>query len=211
MENVIYHIEGTTDELIGTLQREFGMGENAAKLFVFLSLSEKEDDIPEITEDKSALWYLNKEEKYTTPIFRTRFSISIKQPVIDFISFIVPIVIPALNGQKVGLLGEILPSIIAICRNITYISKKECCVYYQALDWKMNNPSVRFFEIKDIMPRTDEKVCSHLEEIKTNKWKCDYYHEEECEVTEDRFKMILDSLCEKNVFEKQNQLYGFKR
>lgn len=211
MENVIYHIDGTTDELKDTLQREFGMNENAAKLFVFLSLSEKEDDIPEITEDKSALWYLNEEEKYTTPIFRTRFSISVKQPVIDLISFIAPIVTPILNGQKVSLLGVIVPSMIAVCRNVTYINKKECCVYYLALDWKKNNPSAEFFEAKEIMPKANENVCLHLEEIKAKKWNCDYYHEEECEATEGRFTMILDSLCEKNVFEKRDQLYGFKR
>ena len=211
MAQTTYHITGTTDELKKTLQKEFGMDENAAQVFVFLSLSEKKSDIPEINDDKTALWYLNEEEKYTAPVFRTRFSISFSQLKVDLAIGLAPVLGAFIFNEGLSISGAVLAALIALFQSTSHIQKQECCVYFQALDWQKKHPSSKLFSLQDIFPKAEEDICSHLEYIKSGKWECDYYHEEQCEVTRERFATLLDCLCEKNVFDKHDHLYSFKR
>ena len=209
MEDTIYRITGTFSELQELLQSRFAMEEKAARFSVCLLIMEQQQIVDELSETYAALWYLNRNEHFATPIFKSRFSISltdVKKNILDQIYI-----------QFGGILIEgdaltfttILSCLLAIYRSGTFIKKEECCVYYQALSWKATHASQEYFHVKDILPSVPEGVCRNLDLIEEGKWKCYSCHGENCSATAESFSVILNELCERNVLKEYNNMYQF--
>lgn len=209
MEDTIYRITGTFSELQELLQSQFAMEEKAARFSVCLLIMEQQQIVDELSETYAALWYLNRNEHFATPVFKSRFSISltdVKKNILDQIYI-----------QFGGILIEgdaltfttILSCLLAIYRSGTFIKKEECCVYYQALSWKATHASQEYFHVKDILPSVPEGVCRNLDLIEEGKWKCYSCHGENCSATAESFSAILNELCERNVLKEYNNMYQF--
>lgn len=210
----IYHLDGTFPELEELLQSQFNMTENVAKFSICLLLTEQQQALNELAESNdphTALWYLNKHEYYTTPIFKSRFSISLtdskkallEQLAVQFSGLLI-------DGDTLAF-STILSCLLAIYRNVTYIKDEECCVYYQALYWKTTHIGQEYFTVQDILPNNIDNVCKYLEFIQDGKWKCNSYHNEKCNRVIEVYNIILNKLCEKNVFIKYNEMYRFTK
>ena len=194
-----YRLTGTLSELQELLQSQFDMEEKAAKFSVCLLIRNQQQTVDELSETNTALWYLDKQERFTSPVFKSRFSISFtdaKKNVLEhlFIQFAGRL----FDGDKLTF-TTILNCLLALYRSGTYIKDEECCVYYRALNWKATHSSQEYFLIKDILPDDQERVCCHLDYIESNKWKCASYHKEYCHANEEKFLPILNELCKRNV------------
>lgn len=102
--------------------------------------------------------------------------------------------------------------LLAVVRSGTHIADNECCVYYQALQWKVSNPTREWFSVNDIFPHEDGRdgrICAHLDSLIDKKWTCRYCHDEKCTSSEQIFESILDSLYKRKVFCKTNNMYKF--
>ncbi|MBD5472615.1 MAG: hypothetical protein HDR20_06890 [Lachnospiraceae bacterium] len=211
MEDPIYRLTGTFSELQELLQSQFAMEEKAARFSVCLLIMEQHQMVDELSETHTALWYLNRHEHFTTPVFKSRFSISltdVKKNILDqiFIQFGGILI----DGDTLAF-TTILNCLLVIYRSGTFIKKEECCVYYQALSWKATHASQEYFQVQDILPSVPENVCRHLDLIKEGKWKCYSCHEENCSATVESFSVILNELCERNVLKKYNNMYRFTK
>lgn len=206
-----YRLTGSLSELQEILQSQFGMEEQTAKFSLCLFLMEQQQTIDEVSEKDTALWYMNENEHFTTPILRSRFSISftdakkniLDQLVIQFSGMLI-------DGETFAF-STIMSCLLAVYRSGTYIRKNECCVYYQALNWKVTHATQEYFRIQDIMPHNLENICSHLDLIRDERWECNTCNKEQCKATEDSYSYILDGLCERNVFVKYNEMYRFAK
>lgn len=204
-----YRLTGTLTELQELLQSEFCMDEETAKFSICLLIPDQQQAVDTLNETNTALWYLNEHERFTTPIFKSRFSICFTDAK--------KIILDQLVIQFGGLLFDgdtlafttILSCLLALYRSGTYIKDEECCVYYQALNWKATHSSQDYFYPEEILPKSQENVCSHLDLIKDGKWKCSSCHREQCDITAKFFSDILDALCERNVLKNHNGMYRF--
>lgn len=209
MEHV-YHLNGSLSELQEILQGQFDMGEDVAKLAVCLLVREQQQTVNGLNESETELWYFKKGERFTAPIFKTRYSVSLtdarkdllEQLIVQFGGWLV-------DGDTLAF-STILSCLLAVYRAGTHIRKEECCVYYQALGWKATHASLEYFKIDDIMPHGDGP-CSYLDKIQEEKWECYSCHGEECTVRADSFRVILNGLCERKVFVEFNGMYRFTR
>lgn len=204
-----YRLTGTLTELQEVLQSQFNMEEKNARFSVCLLILNQQQTVDELSEGNIALWYLNKHEHFTTPIFKSRFSICFtdaKKNILDQLAI-----------QFGGLLFDgdtlafstLLSCLLALYRSGTYIADEECCVYYQALNWKATHSSQEYFHAQEILPENQGGVCAHLDVIKSSKWRCDFCHEEKCDANERKYSNILDNLCARNVLKKYNEMYRF--
>ncbi|WP_300563843.1 hypothetical protein [uncultured Acetatifactor sp.] len=209
MEHV-YHLNGSLSELQEILQGQFDMGEDVAKLAVCLLVREQQQTVNGLNESETELWYFKKGERFTAPIFKTRYSVSLtdarkdllEQLIVQFGGWLV-------DGDTLAF-STILSCLLAVYRAGTHIRKEECCVYYQALGWKATHASLEYFKIDDIMPHGDGG-CSYLDKIQEEKWECNSCHGEECTARADSFRAILNGLCERKVFVEFNGMYRFTR
>ncbi len=71
----VYHLNGSLSELQEILQGQFDMGEDVARLAVCLLVREQQQTVNGLNEPETELWYLKKGERYTAPIFKTRYSV----------------------------------------------------------------------------------------------------------------------------------------
>lgn len=207
----IYHLTGTFSELQELLQSEFDMKKDDARFSVCLLLMEQQPTVEALDEEMAALWYLNKQESFTAPIFKLRFSISLT----DMKKALMDQLIIQFSGMLVDkdalTFTTIMSCLLAIYRSGTYIKDEECCVYYQALEWKSTHATQDFFKVEDILPKEPENVCLYLENIKNGTWKCFECHNEVCETSAEKYRYILDDLCRRNVFMERNNMYCFMR
>lgn len=206
-----YHLTGTFSELQELLQDQFGMNQKTARFAVCLLIMDQQQFVDELNEMETSLWYLNEQERFTTPVFRSRFSISftdakkniLERLIIQFAGIFV-------DGDAFAF-SNVLSCFLALYRSGTYIKDEECCAYYQALKWKSIHGNQEYFLVSDILPDNQDNVCCYLESIKDNKWKCNFCHNEKCDVTEKSFSEILDALCERNVLKKYDKMYRFEK
>ena len=209
MEDTTYHLTGTLTELQELLQSQFGMEEKAARFSVCLLIMEQQQAVDKLNETHTAIWYLNSYEHFTTPIFKSRFSISftdVKKNILDQI--IIQFGAILVDGDVLAF-ATILSCLLVIYHSSTFIKGEECCVYYHALKWKATHASQEFFRIQDILPYTPEGVCEHVDLVKDGKWKCYSYQGANCNASEEFFSTILDGLCQRNVFSKYDNMYRF--
>lgn len=207
----IYQLTGTLSELQELLQDQFGMDQKAARFSVCLLIMDQQQFVDELNETHTSLWYLEKHEQFSTPVFKSRFSISFtdaKKNILD--QLVVQFGGMLVDGDSFAF-STVLSCLLAIYRSGTYIKDEECCVYYQALNWKVTHGKQEYFSVSDILPDDQEGVCCHLDAIRDHKWRCNYCHSENCGVTENAFSEILDRLCERNVFKKYNKMYRFEK
>ncbi|MBC5744465.1 hypothetical protein FMM74_012950 [Lachnospiraceae bacterium MD308] len=207
----IYRLTGTLPELQEILQSQFGMEEKEAKFSVCLLLMEQQQTINEISDKDTALWYLHESEHFTTPILKSRISISFedaKKNILDqlFIQFSGMLV----DGESFAF-TTVMSCLLAVYRSATYIQNRECCVYYQILNWKVTHATQEYFQVREIIPHNPEKVCSHLDLIKEGKWECNTCNNEQCNATVSSYSEILDGLCERKVLVKYNKMYRFAK
>lgn len=210
MEHV-YHLNGTPLDLQEILQSQFSMDEEAAKFSVCLLLSEQQQTLNEISDFDTELWYMRKQERYTTPVLNSRFSISltdVKRNLLDQLAIQFAGIL--IDGDSLAF-SAIVGCLLAVYRSGTYIKDEECCVYYQALEWKKTHVSQEYFRIQDIFPHCIEAVCCHLDRIRDGKWKCDFCHEEKCGADIDPYRRILEGLCQRNVLIEYNGMYRFAK
>ncbi len=209
--NHTYHLTGTLSELQEILQDQFGMDEKVSRFSVCLLIMDQQQFADELSEEHTSLWYLNKKDFFSTPLFKSRFSISftdakkniLDQLAIQFAGMII-------DGDSFAY-STVFGCLLALYRSGTYIKDEECCVYYQALNWKLTHGRQEYFRVSDIMPDCKEDICCYLEFIKDHKWRCNKCCAENCEATESWFTEILDRLCERNVLKEYNKMYRFEK
>lgn len=204
-----YHLAGTLSELQELLQSQFEMDKNTARFTVCLLLMEQQQIVDELNENHIALWYLNKQEHFTTPVFKSRFSISLTDAKKEILDRLVTQIGGFLIDGDALAFSNILSCLLAIYHSGTYIKDEECCVYYQALNWKATHVVQDYFHIQDILPHEVDGICCHLDFIKDGKWKCYSCHNEKCDATMESFRTILNILCKRNVFKEYNEMYRF--
>ena len=103
----------------------------------------------------------------------------------------------------------ILNCLWLVVKACTYIQDNECCAYYQALKWKATHPTQEYFTVADILPNEPDRVCAHLDSLRDKRWKCEECHQESCTTSKEKFEIVLDALCSRNVFQKFNDMYRF--
>lgn len=205
-----FYLEGTADELQEILQTQFNLETEESRLYLSLLLMDQEQSLDKISDKEMALWFLNQEDKYSTPVFKSRFSISFTELKKSFFQqFIVPFAGIIIDGDSFAF-TTVLNCLIALYRSCTHIKKDECCVYYQALLWKSLNPSQEYFTSRDILPSTLEGYCCYLEKIHDKKWECHSIQNEICDANEKKFELILDSMCKQHIFVKFGNMYRFE-
>lgn len=189
-----YHIEGTFSKLQELMQSQFAMDQETAKFSVCLLIMDQQQFTKELDELHDSLWYLDKHEHFTTPVFKSRFSISFtdaKRNILDQLA--VQFGGMLVDGDSFAF-STILSCLLALYRSSTFIKDDECCTYYQALNWKATHGKQEYFRVSDILPVDPENVCSHLDFIKDQKWKCCFCHAEKCSATDETFSTMLERL-----------------
>lgn len=203
-----YRLEDTLENLQRILQSQFEMQADAAKFFVCLLVKDQKQNAEE--EDlQTELWYLEKHDRYTTPIFESRFSISFTELKKNMAELLFQQFGTLIDDKEMINFSTILNCFLAVYRSGTIIQKRECCVYYQALNWKKMHASQEYFCVEEILPKNGENVCEHLDYIRDKKWECNLCSKENCHANLENFSIILDGLCERNVFKKYNSMYRF--
>lgn len=206
-----YRLTGTISELQELLQSQFDMDEEQAKCSICLLLMEQQPTVEALDEKQMALWYLGEQEKFTTAVLGSRFSISLTDTGKALLDQIITQFSSMLVDREKFAFSTVMSCLITLYRSATYIKDEECCVYYQALKWKSTHVTQDFFDVRSILPNEPDNVCAYLENIKEEKWKCYDCHDEKCGSSKERFINILDGLCERNVFKKRNEMYCFVR
>lgn len=210
-EGKVYRMTGTLSELQYVLQSQFDMQEKEAKLAVYMLILEQNSNLDVQDEKNMTFWYLNDEQRYSTPVFKSRYSISftdVRKEIMD--QLIGQFAAAVIDHDKISL-SIIVGCLLAVYRSGTCIKPEECCVYYQAIQWKMMHRTQEYFRIEDILPKDPEGVCVCLDKIKDKKWKCNFCHTDECGADEQKFKAILDALCARNVFTEDQGMYQFMK
>ncbi len=211
----VYYLTDTPSELQKLLETQFDMDEYTARLSLCLLLP-KQQGMNEVKDPHLALWNLSSQETFRTPVFKSRFSISLTDTQADFLKWLSGKFAETLlrNWLQPGsgdLLGCVCDLLQVLYQNVTRIEDHECCVYYQALNWKTSHPNDEFFSVEAILPECPEGVCIHLDLLTDRKWDCHCRHQEQCGANAKRYTGILDELCERKVFNKYNNLYRFTK
>lgn len=207
-----YSLIGAPDELVRLLQQEFDMDENLASFYVTLLLSDESGtSIPEEC-DNLALWYMNntEQELFTTPVFHSRFNISFTETKKHVAQTLFSQFASILSGGDKAAVRLIFSCLRAIYRSGAYIEDHQCCVYYQALQWKTTHGIQEYFTVEDIFPSGNEGYCLHLAELQDGQWKCSHCHDEKCGISKEKFSELLSQLEKKHVFTKYNNMYRFE-
>ena len=76
-------------------------------------------------------------------------------------------------------------------------------------DFQEADGLIKYFTIDDILPNEPDRVCVHLDSLRDERWKCEECHQESCTTSKEKFKIVLDALCSRNVFQKFNDMYRF--
>lgn len=116
-----------------------------------------------------------------------------------------------LDGGDKLTASAVLSCLLAIYQSGTRIKDNECCVYYQALQWKATHPTQEYFSVDELLPNGNEGVCLYLDRIRDSQWKCDWCHGDCCTADKDDFCRMLDQLKDRKVFVKFNDMYRFEK
>ena len=203
-----YRLTGTLPELQNLLQKEFEMSPQSAKLAACLLILEQRPE-DETEENQSALWFLREHDQYATAILQTRYSISLTEARKNIIELLIFQFAGILLDNDWFAMTTILNCLWSVVKAGTHIQDNECCAYYQALKWKAIHPTQEYFTIDDILPNEPDRVCVHLDSLRDERWKCEECHQESCTTSKEKFKIVLDALCSRNVFQKINDMYRF--
>lgn len=207
-----YTLDGTKEEIEKILQTQFNFDKKLSEFYFYMLLPYQEIQKENLGDEIPVLFYLSKKNKYTTPVFKTRFSISFSDIEKDLLCSIFVQASELLIKKDLIVFSIIIECLIWLFRNGTHIQDYECCPYYQAIKWKSIHRNSDYFSVKDIMPMSDDKNCIHLDCINDKKWKCDYCENDTCNVSERYFSDILDKLCDRHVFIKNKEnLYRFSK
>lgn len=208
-----YRLTGTPYELQKLLEDQFSADNEEAKLATYLLIAEQQDySEDEHIELDSSLWYAEPQDNFTAPIFQTRYCISFSDLKLNLIFELSHVFSTIIFKHEPLDLTVLFKCLLAVVRSGTHIADNECCVYYQALQWKVSNPTREWFSVNDIFPHEDGRdgrICAHLDSLIDKKWTCRYCHDEKCTSSEQIFESILDSLYERKVFCKTNNMYKF--
>lgn len=204
----VYRLTGTPLELQKILQNEFSVDKQYAKFVVRVLLTEQQPE--QRDEQLDALWFLKNEGSYTAPIFNTRYTISFSDTRKMFLLQLAAIFTDIIVDKEPNVISIVVECILSIAQVVNHIGDNECCVYYQALNWRALNPQKEYFTVEDIYPNDPENVCEHLDMLNDEKWGCAYCHNEKCGISIEDFEKIIEELCKRNVFDKCNNMYKFK-
>lgn len=203
-----YRLTGTLPELQKLLQKEFAMGAQAAELATcLLILEQKSED--ETDESQAALWFLKAHDQYATNILQTRYSISLTEARKSVIELLALQFAGILLDKDSFAMTTILNCLWSVVKAGTRIKDNECCSYYQALKWKATHPEQKYFTISDILPNEPDKICVHLDSLCDKRWTCMECHKEICTTSKEKVEIVLQALCNRNVFQKFNDMYRF--
>lgn len=218
---ITYHINETIEDTKRILQNEFEMKEISADLLILINITEKHTNFGD-RDTSEGLWDLIDQKRFSTPIFKSRISISFTEIQKDIVNEFVGLILSAFaygnenNGEiefkklvSNLMLNLVLACLQSLIKNSTYIKPNECCVYYQALNWVAAHPHQNIFTVEDILPKPKDKICEHLDLIRNHRWICRSCHEEFCGATKSSFTTSLNQMCERHVF-SGDDVHGFK-
>lgn len=196
-----YIVSGTIDEIVATLESDFGVSEDEARFITYISTIEKKDKIS-FEEKDLKLWYLSEKTPSTIPIFKSPYTISITKLKLETDHALYIFLGTLVLSKEVGITALGLEFIWALKKAIHKISEKEYCVYERVVDF-VHATKRDTFEMRDIIPYDDNNECNR----KPANWKCPYWNSDRCSLTEGHIKKILNDLVHKDVLAKINQYW----
>ena len=205
-----YEFSGTIDEIESFLISEYSYSELAARITTILLVYDKLDD-KEIVKNID----FSDDNKFSSPILNSRFDLSLTDAKTALLNGVVEAVISYCFTQDISTIPIWFFS--SMTKLIKYIKDENCCVYFAAIKWKLKPENkLKRFSVEDIQTiiRVNENYCIHIEKIKENNIKCDFYNSEHCNLIDrsgsnDIFKKQLDDLCENKVLSVINDTYDF--
>lgn len=229
MNNTTYNISGSLNDIYNILELEFGFQNEKDAKIAALVLG------PEISNDSMcgeiSLWTNNKEYKYTTPFFLTRYNVNFTALGIGMLKSIAEgFVLYCLFDEITSIPAFVWSSLKELWYSVQNISKIDnengtgiCCTYFMAIKWKLQKGNIlKRFMLSDITSQFKDEYCLFLDrsrpcEIKKDEltgWECMQRNGEKCRArcnnTCDEFvKSNLNTLCECRILNEINDTYDF--
>ena len=216
MENTIYEINGSLDQLSKVLQNDLKLEDYEAICFAKILACDQYEPEKDLEIEDGVPWDLNlNSPSYRTAVFKSRYTICFTKAQCDiFKDLLSRGLIKALGLQSLSIGNVVWLCIKHIVMNTTVIYDDRYCVYLQALSLtKEKNNNV--FSAEDIYNsfgfQDGIKLCINLEKD----WKCPQRVGDKtrdcCSYTVEKLELVLEKFCDDDIFEPLRNVQGFYR
>lgn len=199
-----YELKGTLEGLNSILQQDFGMSQDEASFLVYILLNQ--DITSNIDTNEVNEWYLNREEKYTSRIFNTHYSINFTDVTKGLCHQTYLFMYRFFFNKGFDVLQFGAELLYAVCRAIQHVEDRDYCVFSRIIELNIGNKG-RVFSIDEIITANKDKKCDFQDE----NWKCpDLRDDDECINSTEKIKLSLERLENQNIVKKVGECWVLK-
>lgn len=199
-----FELKGTLEGLNSILQQDFGMSQEEARFFVYILLNQ--DKTSNIDKKEVDEWYLNQEEKYTSRIFNTHYSINFTNIKKELCHKAYVFLFNFFFCKGFDILQFGIDLIYVICVAMQHIKDEDYCVFSRIIELNIGNKG-RLFSFGEIVTANKEHKCDFQDE----NWICPYLREyDECINSDEKIRLSFGQLEDQNVIKKVGDFWVLK-
>lgn len=191
-----YELKGTLEGLGKILQQDFDMPPNEARFFIYILITQDKTS----NTDKKELdeWYFNQEDKYTSRIFNTHYSINFTNIKKEVCHKAYIFLFGFFFSRGFDLFQFGIELLYVICEAVRHVENIDYCVFARIIELNIGNKGT-LFSIDEIKTFNKEKKCDYQDE----NWKCPYLREnDDCINTNEKIKLSLENLERQDIIKK---------